>query len=184
MTINRKKFFDGIRQGPFPGKLNAKQVQGISAILDEWERRRLTDLRHLSNMLGTSYLETAMTMQPITEYGSQKYLRAKKYWPWIGRGLVQITWEANYIKFCARVLNQFGVDIVANPDAALRMDVAVFIMFEGMINGEFTGKKLSDYFNSKITDWLNARHIINRMDRAAYVAGWSKMFYADLVAAS
>lgn len=47
MSIDRTKFFAGIRQQPFPGKLTAGQVSGTSAILDEWDRRKLTDLRHL-----------------------------------------------------------------------------------------------------------------------------------------
>lgn len=181
--INRKIFFAGVRQGPFPGKLAAGQVGGINIILDEWERRSLTDLRWLADMLGTVKWETDHTMQPIAEAGSQKYLRAKKYWPWIGRGFVQLTWEKNYRKFRDRVLKLFGVDLMANPDAAMRPDVAAFIMFEGMINGEFTGKKLADYFNAAKTDWIGARRIINGTDRAAEIASISKQFYADLTAA-
>jgi putative chitinase len=183
--IDRKKFFDGIKGSPMPTKLNAGQVKGITAILDEWERRKLTDLRWLADMLATDFHETAFTMQPVTEYGSQKYLRAKKYWPWIGRGLVQLTWKPNYVDMQKRLKAAgFGVDIVANPDDALRLDVAVFIMFEGMIRGTFTGKKLSDYFNAKTTDWKNARRIINGTDRADEIATYAKQFFADLIVAS
>lgn len=184
MTIDRKKFFDGIRQGPFPGKLDAGQVKGCTAILDEWDRRKLTDLRWLADMLGTTKWETDHTMQPIKEGGSLKYLKSKKYWPWYGRGYVQLTWEANYKKFRDRVFRLFNVDIIADPDLAMRPDVAAFIMFEGMINGEFTGKKLGDYFNAAKTDWIGSRRIINGTDRAAEIASISKQFYADLVAAS
>lgn len=48
----------------------------------------------------------------------------------------------------------------------MRPDVAAFVMFEGMINGTFIGEKLSDYFNAKTTDWINARRIINGTDKA------------------
>lgn len=186
MALDRKAFFSGIRSGPFPGKLTAGQVGGINAILDEWERRKLKDLRWLADMLGTTKWETVHTMQPIKERDNKArtYLRSKKYWPWIGRGYVQITWERNYRRFRDRVLKLFGVDIVADMDAAMRPDVAAFIMFEGMINGEFTGKKLADYFNDEKTDWIGARKIINGTDKAAEIASISKQFYADLVAAS
>jgi len=46
--IDRKKFFDGVRQQPFSGKLTKTNVEGMTAVLDEWERRKLTDLRWLS----------------------------------------------------------------------------------------------------------------------------------------
>jgi len=184
--IDRKKFFDCVRQQPFGGKLTAGQVGGMTAILDEWERRRLTDLRWLACMLGTTKWETRHTMQPIVEQDNpaRTYLRSKKYWPWIGRGYVQLTWERNYQRFRARVLKLFKVDIVADMEAARRKDVAAFIMFEGMINGEFTGKKLADYFTATQSNWISSRRIINGTDKAATIAEISKQFYAALVTAS
>ena len=184
MAIDRKTFFSGIRQQPFDGKLNQGQVAGTSAILDEWERRKLTDLRHLAYMLGTTKWETDHTMQPIIEGGGEKYLKSKRYYPWVGRGFVQLTWERNYQAFRADVLKLFGVDIVKNPEAALQLGPAAYIMFEGMAKGTFTGKKLSDYFNKDKTDWLNARRIINGTDKAAQIADIAKSFYADLVLAT
>lgn len=183
-AINRKKFFDGIRSGPFPGKLTASQVQGINYILDEWERRGLSDLRHLAYMLATFKWETSHTMQPISESGGRTYLRSKRYYPWYGRGYVQLTWKRNYEAFRDAVLRLFNVDIVENPDNAMIPKVAAYIAFEGMYKGTFTGKKLSDYFNAKITDWINARRIINGTDRASEIAAIAKQFYADLVSAS
>lgn len=180
MAIDRKAFFAGIRISPFSGKLNQGQVEGIGAILDEWERRKLTDLRWLAYMLATVKWETDHTMQPIKEGGGLKYLQSKRYYPWYGRGFVQLTWERNYKAFRDRVLKQFDVDLIADPDCALLCPVATFIMFEGMLRGEFTGKKLSDYFNSKQTDWINARRIINGTDRAREIAEIAKLFYADL----
>lgn len=201
--IDRKSFFAGIRQGPFPGRLTSGQVSGTSAILDEWERRRLTDLRWLADMLGTAKWETDHTMQPIREAGGAAYLK-RNYDPlggrptlakrngntapgdgvkYCGRGYVQLTWKNNYATM-TRLLNAAGVDVnlVTNPDLAMRPDVAAFILFEGMIRGSFTGKKLSDYFNASKTDWINARRIINGTDRAAEIAAISKQFYADLIA--
>jgi putative chitinase len=51
-------------------------------------------------------------------------------WHYRGFGLVQITGEANYTKF----------GCVQNPDMALAP--AIRILFDGMINGAFTGKSL------------------------------------------
>lgn len=182
--IDRKTFFAGVRQQPFPGKLTTGQVNGMSAILDEWERRKLSDVRHLAYMLGTTKWETDHTMQPIMEGGGPKYLKSKKYYPWYGRGFVQLTWERNYKAFQPAVLKLFGVDIIADPDAAMQLGPAAYVMFEGMAKGTFTGKKLSDYFNATKTDWVNARRIINGTDKAAEIAAIAKAFYADLVLAT
>ncbi len=205
MTIDRKKFFDGIRQGPFPGKLSAGQVQGCTTIIDEWERRKLTDLRWLAYMLGTVKWETDHTMQPIREAGGPAYLK-KMYDPlgarpalarrngntgpgdgvkYCGRGYVQLTWRANY----RRMGELLKLPLEDNPDLALQPDVAAKILFEGMLRaesfrGDFTGKSLEDYFNDTKTDWINARRIINGTDRAAEIAAISKQFYADLQGAA
>ena len=193
MPIDRKVFFNGIRQQPFDGKLSSDQVKGCDAILDEWERRQLTDLRHLSYMLATAKWETAHTMQPITERGSRSYLRGKKYWPWIGRGYVQLTWERNYramtdlmkaAKFYPASTGGARVDLIVKPELALAPDIAAFVMFEGMMRGTFTGKSLSNYFNDKTTDWLNARRIINGTDEAAAIANIAKAFFTDLTVAN
>lgn len=180
--IDRKKFYDGVRKGPFPGKLTAGQVNGCGAILDEWERRKLKDIRWLAYMMGTVFWECDQTMQPITEKGGLRYLVKKKYYPWFGRGYVQLTWKANYEKMSGGLKDAGFKDwnLIATPDLALRPDIAAFIMFEGMIRGAFTGKKLSDYFNDKKTDWINARRIINGTDRATEIADISKHFYTDI----
>lgn len=182
--MNRKKFFDGIRHEPFAGRLSSGQVKGINFILDEWERREWKDLRWLAYILATTKWETAHTMQPIKELGSQAYLRGKRYWPWIGRGYVQLTWERNYEAMREGVLELTGLDIVKNPDYAMDPHAAAYIMFEGMLKGTFTRKKLSDFFNDDTTDWVNARKIINGLDRAREIAGIAKQFYSDLVEAS
>jgi putative chitinase len=184
--IDRKKFFDAIRFNPFPGKLTKLQVEGITAILDEFDRRKWEDLRWLAYMLATTKWETNHTMQPIKELDNKArtYLRSKKYWPWIGRGYVQLTWKRNYEAFQEEVLKLFGKDIIANPDEAMHPQVAAYVMFEGMLRGTFTSKKLENYFNAKVTDWYNARRIINGTDRAAEIASIAKHFYADLVEAN
>lgn len=181
--MDREKFFDGIKHQPFPGRLTQGQVNGTNYILDEWERRKLTDERHLAYILATTKWETSHTMQPIKEMGSQAYLRGKRYWPWIGRGYVQLTWKRNYEVFREEVKRLFGKDIIERPDDAMFPSAAAYIMFEGMYKGTFTTKKLSNYFNSQKTDWINARRIINGTDKAAAIAAIAKQFHSDIVAA-
>jgi putative chitinase len=71
--------------------------------------------------------------------------RGKKYPPYYGRGLVQLTWYYNYKKMSSKV----GVDLYNNPDLALELNYAIPIMFIGMKEGFFTGKKFADYFNQR-----------------------------------
>ena len=73
--------------------------------------------------------------------------------------------------------------VVANAENAKDMTAAAYILFQGMLDGTFTKKKLSDYFNDDKTDWLNARRIVNGTDKAHEIANIAKMFYADLLLA-
>lgn len=191
--IDRKHFFDTVRESLFDGSMNQGQVHGMEAILREWEARGLTDLRWLAYMLATTYHETAKTMQPIEEFGNGKgYRYGKKIKRsgiayktpdkiYYGRGYVQLTWYENY-QTMGRLL---GIDLLGNPELALRPDIASKIMFEGMTMGnshfgDFTGKSLENYFNDTKEDWVNARKIINGLDKAALIAGYGKKFMAGL----
>lgn len=170
--IDRAKFFAGVRHGPFPGKLTQDQVSGCEAILSEWERRGLSDQRWLAYMLATTKWETANTMQPIRERGGEAYLKTKRYYPWVGEGLVQVTWEENHRKFGATA-----------PGQLLTWPIALKALFDGMINGMFTGKRLANYFGAGVSDWVGARRIINGTDRAEEIAMIGRQFYAAILAA-
>jgi len=198
--IDRTKFFAGIRQQPFPGKLKQAQVDGCEVILAEWERRKIDDLRFLAYMLATTKWETDDTMQPIQEAGGKAYLtrmydvngqrpalarRNGNVNPgdgarYSGKGYVQLTWRNNYRKMGSLL----GLPLENAPEMAMQPGIACQIMFEGMLHGLFTGNKLSDYFDGRITDWVNARRIINGTDKAVVIAGIANQFYADLVQAS
>lgn len=64
--IDRRLFFDVIRQSIFDGGLTQMQVDGISAMLDEAERRG-TKATHLAYLLATPMIETGGRFEPITE---------------------------------------------------------------------------------------------------------------------
>lgn len=154
-----KPFFDSIRQTVTGGQLTGEQVEGLNKIMGEWEKRKLSDLRWLANILAQSFWESDRRWQPILEKGGQTYLKAKKYWPYIGAGLIQVTWLENYKKFGATKASDL-----------LGWDIALKALFDGMINGIFTGKKLFDYFNNQVNDPINARRIVNGTDHASDIA--------------
>lgn len=172
--MNRSYFFKRVRETLFGGKLSQTQVDGMTRILDYRDAKwpNMSD-DELAYVLATVKWETAHTMQPIKERGSQAYLRSKKYYPWIGYGLVQLTWKANYEKF--------GVH--TKPESALTWPVALDICFRGMIFGMFTGKKLSDYIKAGKVDYVGARRIINGTDKAQHIAGLAKAFREALAQA-
>lgn len=67
MSIDRAIFFSSARAHPFGGAMTQEQVDGCNVILDEWEKRQLTDLRWLAYILGTAFHETATRMEPVIE---------------------------------------------------------------------------------------------------------------------
>jgi len=197
----RKDFFDAVRTSVFGGRLAPGQVAGTEAILDAWDRRPAPgDARWLAYMLATAFHETAATMQPVREtlapsdaaaaarlesawargrLGSVKtpYWRADAEGKcWFGRGLVQLTHKANYVTMS----RETGIDLVADPGRAMVPDVAVAILFAGMEKGLFTGKRLEDYFDDRRSDWVNARRIINGLDRAAEIGALGRSFLAAI----
>jgi len=201
MAIDRRFFFDHIRAAPFGGMLKQPQVEGMSAILDRWERTMAAeDERWLAYVLATVYHETARTMQPVRETLADSDERAvailedafakgrlswvkTPYWrpdedgkSWLGRGFVQLTHRRNY----AAMADITGIDLVDAPERAMEMDAALTILFEGMRRGSFTGHKLADYFNASTEDWAGARKIVNGMDRAEQIGGYGRLFHAAL----
>src|SRR5215218_11055219 len=146
MSYDRKVFFDRVRKAPYGGRLSAVAIKGLEAILSEAETRDDVELNELAYILATVCREVGQNMQPIRELGRGKGKKYGKPDPvtkqvYYGRSLVQLTWKANYQK-AARAL---GVDLVGKPDLALDPAVSVQILFEGMREGWFTGKKLHDY---------------------------------------
>lgn len=208
--LDRKKFFAAVRVDLFGGTLNQGQVDGMEAILNEWDREALTDPRWLAYIFATPYHEVDRTMQPIKEYGSDAYffrmydiqgarpavarmlgnLKPGDGARFPGRGLVQLTGRRNYAKMSALVSRaRFGVDLEQDPDKALRLDIAVAVMFEGMLRadshfGDFTGVALEDFFNASTDDPVDARRIINGLDKAELIAGYHKQFLVAIEAAS
>lgn len=175
-----KQFYDAVRP-LFGGRLSQHQVDGLKRIVEYGEEWGY-DPDDLAYVLSTAKHETGGWMQPIRE-GAHRFgpdytdasakravasIHAKGIistnyalpsgpygQSYYGRGLVQITWYDNYLKF-ARIL---GVPLDQNPDLALEWDHALDILFLGMRDGVFTGRKLSDF--NLPAEFKQARVIVN-----------------------
>lgn len=181
MKFDRKKFFDAYRI--VFGKINESQVQGIEALLDHFDGIGWTDRRWIAYALATIKHETAHRYKPITEYGTRSYFdkyegRVKDLgndqpgdgFRYRGRGYVQITGRRNYRKF--------GLEDI--PEQALDPKIALEILCVGMQNGVFTGKRLSDFISHAKCDYINARRIINGLDKAHLIANYAVKFESVL----
>ena len=170
------------------GSLSQEAVDNINLIVETCEKYNLT-YPQASYVLATTYHETAHTFKPIEEYGGDKYLskydtgrlaKALGNTPqadgdgikYAGKGYVMITGYANY-KFAGE---QLGIDLINNPDLALQPKYAAEILVKGSINGWFTSKRLSDYINDKKKDYINARRVINFLDKAQLIASYTVVF--------
>ena len=146
-----------------------KRQETIDAIIKECYAQGVTKAEQIQYVLATVQHETNDTFKPVKEaYWLSEGWRKRnlRYYPYYGRGLVQITWKSNYEKF-SKLL---GVDLVNHPDLALKMGNAIFILIHGMKHGIFTGKKLDDYFGEQGSNFVKARKIINGRDKAKHIA--------------
>jgi hypothetical protein len=183
--MNRTAFFDVMRD-EF-GPLSQEQVDGTEALLDAAEEYSLP-MNQFAYVLATSYHETAATMLPIAEYGKGEGHEYGEPCPEYGgqvaygRGYVQLTWDYNYEKADAEC--SLGGSLLEDFDLALDPKVASQIIFQGMGEGWFTGKKLGDYVNETVTDYYNARRVVNGTDKADLLAGYAESFEQALRAAA
>jgi len=154
--IDHTAFYNALRyKRLFPRGIRQEAVDGMNAILNEWETGEYgDDLQHLSYALATTYHETDGTMATIEEYGKGK---GKPYGNAYGRGFVQITWHTNYAKF-GRILN---IPLANDYSLALNPVYAAKILLIGMRDGLFRKVKLADFDFTSAKGVRDARNIIN-----------------------
>jgi putative chitinase len=186
MPIDRKKFYDIVREDLFYGVLSQSQVDGMNYLLDVWEARFAENNPNdgtmwLAYCLATVFHETAYTMRPIEEYGKGQ---GKPYGEptgpynqcYYGRGHVQLTHEENYKKGQKNLKDRYNIDahIHQYPHHALQDETSAMILYDGMIHGWFTGVSLQQYFSKAkgIEDAYNARKIVNALDKADVIKGY------------
>jgi hypothetical protein len=198
--FNREKFFKGYKN--HLGPLTQNLVEALDALIDQIEKDDRFDAvqdvttgqRQLAYCLATFKWETAHSMRPIDEHGRDADFE-KHYGPdtkigkslgntqhgdgarFHGRGFVQLTGRNNYKK----AGDFLTVDLIAHPDKAKDINLAYRIATEGMIEGWFTGKKLNQFFKKgEVSNWIDARTIINRHDKAEEIANLGRKFYEIL----
>lgn len=177
--------------GIFGTSLSQPQVDGVNSVLDEGQRRGiplrhlaaiLAEAYHetggkMQPVSENLYYSSAArihqvwplrfpTIASASPYAKNPQKLANKVysgrlgngdemsgdgWHYRGRGLAQITGKVNYSRF----------GIANNPDQALDLATSVRILFDGMLLGTFTGKRVSDYDRGTSYDYRGSRAIIN-----------------------
>lgn len=186
--MDRSIFFATMRSKFKLSKLTQSQVAGIEAVLDQLEGLPLSWRAYA---LATAWHETNTTFGPVKEayyLGTEQKAEAwrkthLRYWPWYGRGLVQLTWEFNYKKAdaeCAFIGLTSPGAIMADPDLVMRIDIAAFILKQGMLQGWFTGAKFASCLPAAGVatreQYMRARTIINGRDKADLIEDYAQWF--------
>lgn len=151
----------------------------IDAIKWECKAQGIGLKTQIAYVLATTEWETAQTFKPVREafWKSEEWRKNNfRYYPYYGRGYVQLTWKNNYAKYS----DILGIDLVNNPDLAMRENVALFIIVHGFKTGTFTGRKITEYINESKTDFINARRCINGTDKANTIANLAKKYLSTL----
>jgi len=190
---NPQAFFDSVRESGILGStLKPDQKMGLEAVLGP-AKAAGWPLAFTAYALATACHETAYTMQPVREafWLSENYRRTHlRYYPFYGRGYVQLTWKVNYER-ADRELELSG-RLNGNLDLALDPDIAAKIMVKGMQEGWFAGDKSGERHTlarhlpadgaASVDQFTSARRIINGTDKAGKIAGEAIKLQAALQA--
>ncbi len=147
------------------------KLAAVEAIKREARRQKISERSHIAYILATVDHETNGSFQPVEEgyylgANAEAHRQTLDYYPYYGRGYVQITWAENYHKYSKLT----GLDLLNQPEWMLRPDVSLFVLIDGMKRGVFTGRRLDDFTTGSRFDFVEARRIINGKDRAEEIA--------------
>ena len=192
-SVNSPAFFKEVRKSLFGGRLTAAQVSGMEAKLNAFIKAGFP-VSWAAYSMATSYHETARRMQPVKEGLSASDAWRKRnlrYYPWYGRGDVQLTWKDNYVRADKEL--GLGGALVSNLDLALDPEISAEIMVRGMEQGWFSKSKdgvphsLKRHLPKEVgtkAQFKQARRIINLMDKADLIADIAVKFQDALLAAN
>jgi len=172
----RTSAFDAVLSKP------ARDTAAVKAsIIEACRLVGLGQKEQIAYVLATADHETNHTFKPVREAywvkNAEAWRKANlRYWPYYGRGYVQLTWKDNYDQY-GRIL---GLDLVETPDLALDHYGSLFVLTQGFKTGAFTGHKLSEYVNAHATDFKAARYCINGQDRASDIADLARTYLRTL----
>jgi putative chitinase len=210
--MNRSAFYGAARASVFAGKLAQSQVDGIDAILNEWDKCGHTDPRWLAYILATAHHETGARFAPVEEKLNYSAKRLTLVWPRrfpnlaaanpyannperlansVYGGRLGNTRPGDGWKYRGRGLVQItGRDnyakygLAETPDKASENATAAHIIVDGMINGRFTGLTLRAFFDHDTDNSIGARKIINPDKNGDEIAGHYRDYLAAIKAAA
>jgi len=159
------------------GGVSQSAADGINYIIAAAHRHGISDVRQVAYMLATVRGECGAGMTPVREaYWTSETWRKNnlRYYPYYGRGYVQLTWSNNYARAGAAL--GYGNQFVNNPDMVLDPKIAADIIALGMRDAWFTGVSLNTYIHGGTCDYYNARRIVNGLDKAGQFASWATTF--------
>jgi putative chitinase len=189
---NPERFFDTVRESDvLGGALKPDQVMGLHAVLGA-AREAGWPLAFTAYALATACHETNSTMQPVREayWLSENWRRnnLRRYYPYFGRGYVQLTWKANYERADREL--ELGGRLNDNLDLALDPNIAARIMVRGMQEGWFCADRSGQRHTlvrhlpangiASSSQFTSARRIINGTDKAGKIAGEAAKFQEAL----
>ena len=141
----------------------------VEATIELCQKHGLPLNEQIAYVIATAEHETAGTFKVVKEafWLSEEWRKRNfRYYPYYGRGYVQLTHEYNYKKYS----NLLGIDFVAKPDKVLDKRISLFILVHGCSLGLFSGRRLGEYVNKNEKDYVSARKVINGRDRAKHIA--------------
>ena len=172
-------------------KSNIEYIKQQCTLLD------VTNPLQVAYVLATVKHETNNTFEPVVEayWVRDKFIKQSgknegllrfdnfcrsnfRYYPYYGRGLVQITWKRNYKKL-SKALSEYykeDIDLVKKPELALNLKYSIFILVYGMKLGLFTGKNLDFYIKDHRSNFYSARRIINGTDKASLISEYAMSY--------
>jgi putative chitinase len=189
MSFDPAPFFGALRHGLMGPTLEQNEVGGCNAILTAMAG---VPRAYCAYALATAWHETNATMQPVREaYWLSEAWRKKhlRYWPWYGRGYVQLTWQTNYERADEEL--GLGGSLLQNPDRAMELAIAAQVMRHGMIDGWFAGDRIGRHTlarhlpesgDASESQFTSARRIINGTDKALAIARHALQFQSALKA--
>jgi predicted chitinase len=159
----------------------------IAAIRQECGEHGLSRKEQVAYVLATIQHETNNTFRPIkeayyigSESKAEKFRRNNKiiqlYYPFYGRGYIQLTHDYNYRMYG----NWLGLDFLSRPERVCEPPIALFIAIHGLRWGAFTTQRLGEHINDQGCDFLGARRCVNGTDKAEHIAGIARTYLDTL----
>lgn len=161
----------------------------IQAIINVWNSKyQKADLRCLAYILATADYETDRQFIPTADkthgkgmpYGEMIKLNGKPYSKpyqlYYRRGIIPLCWYENYERIGILVKR----DLIHHPDLLLNTSLSIEILVDGMMNGWFTGKKLTEFFNQGKYQWIGARSVVKTSEKSYFIAALAAEYYISL----